>query len=88
MTSVAAEKRAATYIGQLTRQSKITAKTLPSATLTSRSGPEKLILEMDKKSEYDGTTVLHNKVAAFFNLTWEKTMSVDEFVVGFHAKFG
>lgn len=41
---------------------------------------------MGKKFGCDITTLLHSNVALLFDCTCEKSMSVDEFVVGFHAK--
>lgn len=41
------------------------------------------MMEMDKKL---GTTSLHKNFFTFFGYAWDKTMSVDEFVVGFHSR--
>lgn len=86
MTSISAPRRAPTIIGQLTGQAQITAKTLPLAELTSESGVTSLIREMDKKFGLDTVTLLHNNISDFFDYNWDHTMSVEEFVVGFHSR--
>lgn len=83
MTSIPCENRAPILVGQLTGQAQVTAKTLSLATLTSNIKLEKLISEMDKKFGCDCTTLLHNNVSAFSDYTWDKSMTIDEFVVGF-----
>lgn len=83
--SVVAENRAPSLIEQLVGQAQIDAKNLSLPMLTTISGLDKLIAEFDKKNKSDSTTILHNKVFAFFDYIWEKTMSVYEFVAEFHA---
>lgn len=86
MTSVSAERRAPTIIGQLTGQAQVTAKTLPLSELTSESGVSSLLREMDKKFGLDTVTLLHNNISDFFDYNWDKSMSVEEFIVGFHSR--
>lgn len=86
MTSIAPERRAPTVIGQLTGQAQVTAKTLPLTVLTSETGITSLLKEMDKKFGLDSVTLLHNNISDFFDYNWDKHMTVEEFVVGFHSR--
>lgn len=86
MTSISATRRAPTIIGQLTGQAKVTRKTLPLAYLTAESGVISLLPEIYKKFGLDTVTLLHNNISDFFDYSWDETMSVDEFVVGFHSR--
>lgn len=88
MTSVPLEKRAPTLIEQLTGLAQIIAKTPPLTTLTSNTAPEKLIMEMDKKCGFDSPTLLHNNDSTLFDSTWDKTTTVDGFVLVFHSRLG
>lgn len=86
MTTVAAERRAPTVIGQLSGQAQVTAKTVPLTKLISEQGINTLLDELDRKFGLDSTTLLHSYISSFFDYTWQHDTSVDEYVVGFHSR--
>lgn len=86
MTSIAAPRRASTIIGQLTGQTQVTAKTFSLSELTFNDYVTSLLRELDKKSCLDTVTLLHDSISGFFDYQWDKSLSVEEFVVGFHSR--
>lgn len=45
-----------------------------------------LIRDIDRKFWLQTGTVLHNDILDFFNIIWDKNVSVEEFVAGFHSR--
>lgn len=86
MNSTPCEKRVPTLIRPLNGQAQVTARSIPLATLIFNIGLENTIVEMDKKFGCDCTCVLHNNVSAFFDYTWDKSMTVEEFLAGLHTR--
>lgn len=86
MISISALRRASTIIGQPALQAQIFANTLLLVKLASESGLTSLILEMDKKFDQDTVTPLHNNISTIFDYNWDHTLSVEEFVAGFHIR--
>ena len=86
ITGIDPRKRAATLIGHLTGQAQVIAKTLPLSTLTAEDGLVSLLSELDQKFGLDETSILHNHISQFFDHTWTKDLSVEEFVIGFHSR--
>lgn len=85
MTSISANRRAPTIIGQLTGQAQVTAKSLPLGKLTSENGVASLLREMDQKLGFDNVTLLQNNITDFFDYCWEKHMCVKRLSSGFTA---
>lgn len=84
MTSSSPERRASTIIGHLTGQAQNTAETIPLADLKPESNVASLLRERDKNLGLDAVILLQNIISEFFEYNWEKNMSVEEFVAGFH----
>lgn len=56
--------------------------------LSSENEVKNLIEKLEKTIGVDNVTLLHNNISSFFDMSWEKTMKVDEFVVRFHSTLG
>lgn len=84
MTTVTPERRAAAAIPQLTGQVQGNAISILLPILISEAGIASLLKEFDGKSGVDSTALLHNNISAFSDYTWDRRITVDEFVLGFH----
>ncbi len=86
LTTLAAEKRGPAIIGRLSGEAKSSAKTLSIAEITANDGVTKILVHLDKSYAVDATDQLDLDLAAFLDYSWRSTLTVEQFIAGFHVR--
>ena len=86
LTSLPRSKHGPAMIGRLTGEAKTAAKTVPSSEICSDDGVAKILARLDKAYAIDQTNRLDIDLAEFLDYSWNKNLSVEHFISGFHTR--
>eukprot|EP00171_Calliarthron_tuberculosum_P018277 IDg18277t1 len=86
LTSMEAKRRGPALIGRLGGEAKSSAKTLTLEVISSEDGVNSILEHLDKSYAVDATNQLDLDLATFLDYVWEKSMTVEQFIAGFHAR--
>ena len=86
LTSLSKSKCGAALIGRLSGEAKASARTLTIADICTDKGVDLLLTHLDKSFATDPANRLDADLAAFLDFTWKKTMSVEQYIAGFHSR--
>ena len=84
LTSLPATKHGTALIGRLRDDARLASKGLDIERACSEDGSKALLDHLDKSFGTDNMSQLDHDLSAFFAYQWTPTMTVDQFVIGFH----
>lgn len=86
LTTLPDTKQGPAIIGRLVGEPKKSAKSVNIDDICSEKGVEKILERLDKSYAIDATSQLDVDLANFLDYHWDKTLSVDQFIAGFHSR--
>lgn len=86
LTSLAEEKKGPALVGRLGGEAKASAKTISLENICAADGVERLLKHLDKSYAIDAANQLDADLALFLDYTWKKSMSVEQYIAGFHSR--
>jgi len=87
LTSLPKSKHGPALIGRLRDDARMASKGLDIKDACSEDGAQKLLDHLDKSFGTDNMSQLDHDLSAFFDYQWSSSMSVDQFVIGFHNRY-
>lgn len=87
LTSLPKEKHGPALIGRLRDDARMASKGLDVAEACSEDGANRLLDHLDKSFGTDNMSQLDHDLSAFFDYHWDSSMTVDQFVIGFHNRY-
>ena len=86
LTSLPSTKHGPALVGRLSEEAKASARTLSIEELCSEEGVDLLLEHLDKSFAVDPANQLDSDLATFLDFTWKKTMTVEQYIAGFHSR--
>ena len=86
LTTLPPEKHGPAIIGRLQGEAKTAAKTLSTEEICRDGGADRIIERLDKAYAIDKTNQLDIDLADFLDYIWNKEVSVEYFISGFHTR--
>lgn len=86
LTTLPPAKHGPAIIGRLQGEAKTAAKTLSTEEICREGGASLILERLDKAYAIDKTNQLDHDLADFLDYTWNKEVSVEHFISGFHTR--
>ncbi len=86
LTTLSQKKQGPALVGRLSGEAKASVKTLQIDTICSPEGVPEILEHLDKSYAVDETDKLDTDLATFLDYTWKKSMTIEEFIAGFHTR--